>query len=163
MQTLEAAHDRGIVHRDVKTTNVFVTREGDVRLLDFGFAKLLRAPSITGADTVAGSPSYLAPELWLKGSSYADPLVDVYALGVVLFRVLGGRLPFEGTVRLRSLEGGTVVETDTDATRDRYLEAMRHLQDAWERTLVARGGRLVRAETSEDPVRVVRSVALAVR
>ncbi len=73
------------------------------------------------------------------------------------------RLPFEGTVRLRSLEGATVVETDIDATRDRYLDAMRHLQDAWDRTLVARGGRLVRAETSEDPVRIVRSVAEAIR
>ena len=73
------------------------------------------------------------------------------------------RLPFEGTVRLRSLEGGTVVETDIDTTRERYLEAMRHLQDAWEGALVARSGRLVRAETSEDPVRVVRSVVEAVR
>ena len=73
------------------------------------------------------------------------------------------RLPFEGTVRLRALEGGAVVETDTDATREKYLEAMRNLQDAWERTLVGRGGRLVRAETSEDAVRVVRAVVEAVR
>jgi uncharacterized protein (DUF58 family) len=73
------------------------------------------------------------------------------------------RLPFEGTVRLRSLEGGTVVETDIDTTRDRYLAAMAHLQDGWARALVARGGRLVRAETSEDPVRVVRAVVEAVR
>jgi uncharacterized protein (DUF58 family) len=73
------------------------------------------------------------------------------------------RLPFEGTVRLRSLEGGVVVETDIDATRERYLESLRHLQDAWERALVARGGRLVRAETSEDAVRVVRAVVEAVR
>ncbi|HEY2517686.1 MAG TPA: DUF58 domain-containing protein, partial [Polyangiaceae bacterium] len=72
------------------------------------------------------------------------------------------RLPFEGTVRLRSLEGSTVVETDIDATRDRYLESLANLQDAWERTLVGRGGRLVRAETSEDAVRVVRSVVEAV-
>jgi uncharacterized protein (DUF58 family) len=73
------------------------------------------------------------------------------------------RLPFEGTVRLRSLEGGTVVETDIDTTRDRYLAAMAELQAGWERALVARGGRLVRAETSEDPVRVVRAVVEAVR
>lgn len=73
------------------------------------------------------------------------------------------RLPFDGTVRLRSLEGGTVVETDVDTMRDRYLEAMRNLQDAWDRALVARGGRLVRAETSEDPVRVVRSVTETLR
>jgi uncharacterized protein (DUF58 family) len=73
------------------------------------------------------------------------------------------RLPFEGTVRLRSLEGGKVVETDTAATRDAYLAALARLQDAWEHALVARGGRLVRAETSEDPVRAVRAVASAVR
>jgi uncharacterized protein (DUF58 family) len=73
------------------------------------------------------------------------------------------RLPFEGTVRLRSLEGSAVVETDIDTTRDRYLAAMTELQDGWDRVLVARGGRLVRAETSEDPVRVVRAVVEAVR
>jgi uncharacterized protein (DUF58 family) len=73
------------------------------------------------------------------------------------------RLPFEGTVRLRSLEGDTVVETDIDTMRDRYLESMAHLQSSWDRALVARGGRLVRAETSEDPVRVVRAVVEAVR
>jgi uncharacterized protein (DUF58 family) len=73
------------------------------------------------------------------------------------------RLPFEGTVRLRSLEGGAVVETDIDTTRDRYLAAMTQLQEGWDHVLVARGGRLVRAETSEDPVRVVRAVVEAVR
>jgi hypothetical protein len=76
------------------------------------------------------------------------------------------RLPFEGTVRLRALEGtgpGAVVETDTDATREQYLASLRRLQDAWQRSLVARGGRLVMTETSEDPVRVVRSVVEAVR
>jgi hypothetical protein len=73
------------------------------------------------------------------------------------------RLPFEGTVRLRSLEGGTVVETDIDTMRDRYLEAMTHLQEGWDRVLVGRGGRLVRAETSEDPVRIVRAIVEAVR
>jgi uncharacterized protein (DUF58 family) len=73
------------------------------------------------------------------------------------------RLPFEGTVRLRALEGGAVVETDTDATRDKYLASLAALQSAWERTLVARGGRLIRCETSEDPVRVVRAVVEAVR
>jgi uncharacterized protein (DUF58 family) len=73
------------------------------------------------------------------------------------------RLPFNGTVRLRGLEGSTVVETDADTTREQYLASLHALQDAWERALVARGGRLVRAETSEDPVRIVRSVAEAVR
>jgi uncharacterized protein (DUF58 family) len=72
------------------------------------------------------------------------------------------RFPFDGTVRLRALEGNVTVETDAEA-KDRYLEALGRLQDAWERTLVARGGRLVRAETDEDPVRVVRRVIEAAR
>ena len=72
------------------------------------------------------------------------------------------RFPFEGTVRLRALEGHTVVETDADA-KDRYLEALARLENAWERALVGRGGRLVRAETSDDPVRVVRNVIEAAR
>jgi dienelactone hydrolase len=70
--------------------------------------------------------------------------------------------PFEETVRLRSLEGNVVVETDAEA-KARYLAALGELGDAWERALVARGGRLVRAVTSDDPVRIVRQVVEAVR
>lgn len=70
--------------------------------------------------------------------------------------------PFEGTVRLRSLEGGVVVETDAEA-KERYLEALARLGASWQRVLVARGARLVRASTSDDPVRVVRSILEAAR
>jgi uncharacterized protein (DUF58 family) len=70
--------------------------------------------------------------------------------------------PFEGTMRLRSLEGNVVVETDAEA-KGRYLAALGELGDAWEHALVSRGGRLVRAVTSDDPVRVVRRVVEAVR
>jgi serine/threonine-protein kinase len=99
VRTLEAAHQHGIVHRDIKTNNIFVLDDahgGGVRLLDFGFAKLPRTSKITDIDAIAGSPSYLAPEVWLKGSSSSDPLVDVYAFGVVLFRVVARKLPFSG-------------------------------------------------------------------
>jgi len=67
-------------------------------------------------------------------------------------------LPFEGTMRLRSLEGDVVVETDAEAAREKYLEALAELNQSWERALVARGARLVRATTSDDPIRVVRSI-----
>jgi uncharacterized protein (DUF58 family) len=72
-------------------------------------------------------------------------------------------LPFDGTVRLRAMEGGTVIETDAETMREQYLEALAKLQNTWDRTLVGRGGRLVRAITSDDAVRVVRDVVEAVR
>ena len=99
VSTLSAAHDHGLVHRDLKAENIFLLSEakgGGVRLLDFGFVKLLRAPSITNSEMVAGSPSYIAPETWLNGAAYADIRADVYSLGVMLFRSLAGRLPFAG-------------------------------------------------------------------
>ena len=67
-------------------------------------------------------------------------------------------LPFEGTMRLRSLEGDFVVETDAEAARERYQAALAELTSTWERTLVARGARFLRAQTDADPVRVVRSI-----
>ena len=70
--------------------------------------------------------------------------------------------PFEGTIRLRSLEGNVVVETDADA-KGRYLEAVRGLQEQWEKVLVTRGARLLCCTTDEDPVRVVRRIIEAAR
>jgi uncharacterized protein (DUF58 family) len=86
--------------------------------------------------------------------------------GVVVVQVLDpdeADLPFEGTVRLRALEGDLVVETDAPAKREEYQAAMKRLQDRWDRALVARGGRLVMARTDEDPVRTVRAVIEAAR
>ena len=71
--------------------------------------------------------------------------------------------PFEGTVRLRALEGGAVVETDAETTRDRYLAALASLTSTWESAVVRRGGRFSRATTSDDPVSVVRSIVEGVR
>ncbi|MDB4947115.1 MAG: serine/threonine protein kinase [Labilithrix sp.] len=99
VSTLQAAHSRGLVHRDLKAENVYLVSEargGGVRLLDFGFVKLLRAPSITNQEMVAGSPSYIAPETWLNGAAHADERADVYSLAVMLYRAIAGRLPFRG-------------------------------------------------------------------
>ena len=99
VSTLTAAHSRGLVHRDLKAENIFLvseTKGGGVRLLDFGFVKLLRAPKITGSEMVAGSPSYIAPETWLYGAANVNVQADVYSLGVMLFRAIAGRLPFDG-------------------------------------------------------------------
>lgn len=101
---LARAHDRGIVHRDLKTTNIVVTTDGLVKVLDFGLAKrvgggLLDAPTMSfstvqGASSVSGTLPYMAPEI-LRGDA-ADPRSDLWALGVVLYELASGRLPFEG-------------------------------------------------------------------
>lgn len=101
VSTLETAHARGLVHRDLKSENIFLVdpaKGGGVRLLDFGFVKLLRSPKITAEDVVAGSPHYIAPETFLRGASKVDPRADVYSLAILLFRTLTGRVPFDGTV-----------------------------------------------------------------
>jgi len=95
VRTLGLAHSHRILHRDVKPGNIFVLDDGGVRLLDFGFAKFLELQGMTRSGFVAGSPSYLAPELW-AGRMDLDARIDVYGLGAVIFRALAGQPPFSG-------------------------------------------------------------------
>jgi serine/threonine-protein kinase len=95
-ETLEQAHRQGIIHRDLKPSNVFIVdpaRGGGVRLLDFGLAKLLDAGTLTNDGMIAGTPSYIAPEAWRGTSKNLDHRIDVYALGVIVFRALSAKLP----------------------------------------------------------------------
>jgi serine/threonine protein kinase len=96
VSTLETAHAKGILHRDLKPGNIFVQSDGSVRLLDFGFAKFLRMRTVTLAGHIAGSPSYIAPECWKESTESLDQRIDVYGLSAVLFRALAGRPPFVG-------------------------------------------------------------------
>jgi eukaryotic-like serine/threonine-protein kinase len=94
--TLEQAHRHGIIHRDLKPSNVFIVDQakgGGVRLLDFGLAKLLDATTLTNDGMIAGTPSYIAPEAWRGTSKNLDHRIDVYSLGVLVFRALSGKLP----------------------------------------------------------------------
>ena len=94
--TLEQAHRQGIIHRDLKPSNVFIVDQakgGGVRLLDFGLAKLLDATTLTNDGMIAGTPSYIAPEAWRGTSKDLDHRIDVYSLGVMVFRALSGKLP----------------------------------------------------------------------
>lgn len=94
-RALHTAHGKGIIHRDVKPANIFRVAEeqgGGVRLMDFGLVKMQGAEQLTQVGMIAGSPSYIAPEVW-RAQEF-DHRIDVYSLGAVIFRCLAGRVPF---------------------------------------------------------------------
>jgi len=88
------AHSQGVLHRDVKPTNVLFDSEGRVKIADFGIARVLDAPTLTEAGTLLGTARYISPEQ-SRGES-VTPATDVYAFGIVLYQMLTGRLPFDG-------------------------------------------------------------------
>jgi len=92
---LDYAHRHGVVHRDVKPGNLLRAREGEVKLADFGIAKATEQSSITQVGSVLGTAAYLAPEQ-ARGEE-AGASADLYALGVVTYQLLSGRLPYEAT------------------------------------------------------------------
>ena len=93
---LDYAHERGIVHRDVKPANVLLDEAGRAYLADFGVARMLEGSSVvTTTGMIQGTPSYMAPEQAM--GEKVDRLADVYALGVVAFECLTGRVPYTGT------------------------------------------------------------------
>ena len=92
-EALSAAHDAGVVHRDVKPSNILVTAEGQVKLSDFGIARAVADASLTQTGLVTGSPAYLAPEI--ASGQQASGASDVWSLGATLFHTLAGRPPYD--------------------------------------------------------------------
>jgi len=91
---LAEAHRLGVVHRDLKPSNLMIDKEGNARIMDFGIARSLKAKGITGAGVMIGTPEYMSPEQ-VEGKE-ADQRSDIYALGVMLYEMVTGSVPFEG-------------------------------------------------------------------
>jgi serine/threonine protein kinase/Tol biopolymer transport system component len=100
-RALDYAHRQGIVHRDLKPQNVLLDNDGNAYLTDFGIAKLLQTDTnLTATGMVMGTPAYMSPEQW-SGQGVVDGRADIYALGVILYEMLAGGVPFDGDTPFR--------------------------------------------------------------
>ena len=116
-EALQYAHDHGVVHRDIKPENILLDKEGQVKIADFGMAKLVgreaKDLTLTGAGQVMGTPQYMAPEQ-IEHPQEVDHRADIYSLGVVFYQMLTGELPHrplrpaleEGADRRAARRGG---------------------------------------------------------
>ena len=92
-EALKVAHSKHIVHRDIKSQNIMVTRDDRIKVTDFGIARLADNTTVTATNAVMGSVHYFSPEQ-ARGAK-VDNRSDIYSLGIVLFEMLTGRLPFD--------------------------------------------------------------------
>jgi TolB-like protein/tRNA A-37 threonylcarbamoyl transferase component Bud32/Flp pilus assembly protein TadD len=91
---LAEAHRLGVVHRDLKSSNILIDKNGYARIMDFGIARSLRTKGITGAGVMIGTPEYMSPEQVV--GKEADQRSDIYSLGVIMYEMMTGKLPFKG-------------------------------------------------------------------
>ena len=113
-QGMEAAHDNHIIHRDIKPQNIIISKEGKVKVTDFGIAKATNSNTITS--NAMGSVHYLSPEQARGG--YSDEKSDIYSLGVTLYEMLSGKVPFAGdntvSVALLHIQGEAMTLRELD-------------------------------------------------
>lgn len=168
LNALSHAHAQGVVHRDIKPANIIVLADGQVKVTDFGIARLDASSDLTQVGMMIGSPSYMAPEQF--SDQHADRRADIYATGVVLFELLTGARPFSGRnaselmyqvlrephQRLTRLN--PALPTELDAVLDRALAKApdQRFQEASEFIAALEGLKLVEREAAMDGSTVIR-------
>jgi serine/threonine-protein kinase len=144
LRGLAFAHDRGIVHRDLKAANVFLVALPDaphhVKILDFGLAKIYSLdeesasdPTLTKSGTILGTPAYMSPEQ--AAGSVVDVRADVYSVGVLIFEILTGRYPFEAATRADMLRAHMLEAVPTLESARPGLRVKKDLEDLVQRAM----------------------------
>lgn len=163
---VQHAHQALVIHRDLKPGNILVTSDGTVKLLDFGIAKVLddasdAEDSATQAGSVLGTPAYLAPEI-LRGETVSTA-ADTYALGVVCYELLSGRLPFPTGVHSENEWRNSVLERDAPPLGDSFSDEAAHARGERSQSALARAlsgdiARIVSMALRKEPARRYASV-----
>ncbi len=113
---LVCAHRNNIIHRDIKPHNILVTKEGIIKVTDFGIAKASNSATITNSSKVMGSAHYFSPEQ-AKGG-FVDSRTDIYSLGIVMYEMLVGKVPFDGespvSVAVKHIQNEVVAPKEID-------------------------------------------------
>jgi len=123
---LAEAHKLGVVHRDLKPGNIMIDKEGNARIMDFGIARSLKGEGITTEGVVVGTPEYMSPEQ-VDGKE-ADHRSDIYSLGIILYEMLTGRVPFEGDTSFSvALKHKTEMPKDPCELNAQIPESISHL------------------------------------
>ena len=124
-EALAYAHKRGVIHRDFKPANVILTSEDSAKITDFGLAKLARSSIHTQVGSIMGTPAYMSPEQ-AQGKG-VDSRSDIYAFGVTLYKMLSGRLPFEGDMESIMAQKLTAEPTQIPELDERIPERLRQM------------------------------------
>lgn len=123
---LSEAHSAGVVHRDLKPGNIMIDKDGNARIMDFGIARSLRAEGITGEGLIIGTPQYMSPEQ-VEGKK-ADQRSDIYSLGIILYEMMTGRVPFEGDTPLSiALKHKTEIPKNPREINEQVPEELSHV------------------------------------